>query len=622
MVWVLALSILATVVAARRSGWGPAVGRQAVAWLPALPLVVPGVLAWLGPGFPSLYRTLALLLVAFCQLALLFPERKAVPGSRRVVLVNVGWLLGAAVAPTVLAVLAFRHYLLFRYPGLGTPDDGLLFYAAKRLAEGGGLYRDVQYPSGAGMPVLLSLLYRLAGPSLPLGKGFLAVFAAFGAVATYLLGRKVTSSLVAFLAALATLSLPLPAGLSFALLAVAAAFMERWRRDVAWGVAGLLSGMAVIFDPLMGLLGAYALVVMLGVRQVAPVRLRVAPGLDLGLDWQTLTWYLAALALVLLPAACVLRYLPGTWSWMLADLRAHPWGSLQSTEIAATPLLPLVPGTGGWAGWQAAAERLVSVSGMVFCLLAGLVLLVRLAARQWREREFLVLTLVFMAGALTLRPVPGHGYLAPVYLLGAYVVGWAASALGKVLTGSTRPGSLVWAQVSGLILVAALWPLSWRFAGERAAWATPSPVEMSLVGVGTLSGGLQAPPAEANPAREVARRVQQVTRPGDPVLVLPCAPVLYFLCHRPAATRLAAPSPQDLDPPTVKELRRLVITGKVRALVLDVEEMGKTQWQLASLAGATGRMKLVGKYDRYRVWIPLSPLRPPLLPGLAQGALP
>jgi len=57
-------------------------------------------------------------------------------------------------------------------------------------------------------------------------------------------------------------------------------------------------------------------------------------------------------------------------------------------------------------------------------------------------------------------------------------------------------------------------------------------------------------------------------------------------------------------------------------LVLDVEEMGKTQWQLASLAGATGRMKLVGKYDRYRVWIPLSPLRPPLLPGLAQGALP
>jgi len=603
LIWVLAVSAVTTLVVARRRGWKLALVRQAAAWLPAAPLAVPGLLAALGQGMVDLYRLLALGVILWCQAAMLSPGGKAAPPGQITRLDTIRWLLGAVAAPLVLGMLSVRHYLLFRYPGLGTPDDSLLFYAAKRLSEGGVLYRDVHYPSGPGLPYLLALLYRLAGPSLPLGKWLLALCQVAGVWAAYGLGQMVTSTPVAFLVALLVLVLPMPLGLTLAMLAIASAFARGWRREAAWGLAGLLNGLALLCDPALGLAAVYALVLMVGVRQLGAVRRRLGgPGVDLGLDWPTLRWYVGLLLVVLLSAATALRT-SGAWGFMLADWRAHPWGTLEPATISTVAVLPLLGQPASWAGVLAASARLDTISAMLFGLVTTAILLVRLSARQWREQDFLTLTLLIAAGVLTLRPVPGAGFLAPIYLLGGYLVGWAAGNLWQALLQGGRVRALLRAQVAALVLVVATWPLLYRCCGGQTAWSRPAPQELRPLHLGSLTGGLQAPAAEADAVRALAHRVQQETHYRDRILVLPCAPALYFVIHRTAATRLAAPAPWDLDQAAVASLRRAVASGSAKALVIDTQGPGDSLQALEPLPALTGRLAPAGQFGRYQLWL-------------------
>lgn len=616
MAWLLGVAVVVAVLGARRRGWRSSLLRQAVAWLPALPLAIPGLLGLLGEGMPAAYRPAALALVGLLELALLLPERKRADGGRKAVGWQVAaWLAGVVAAPLALIVVAVRHYTLWSYPTLGGPDEGLLYYAAQRLAEGGVLYRDVAYPTGSGLPTVLSLVYHLTGPSVPVGKWVLAVVQVAGVLATYGLVRKLAGWPVAVVVALAVLPLSIPAGLTFALLSVSAAFMQGWRREPAWGLAGLLGGLAVLFDPVLGLTAILALVLMVGVRQLGLVRRRLAGRVDLAVSWQTLTSYVGMLALVTLPAAMILR-LNGGWAAMWADLTSHPWGAISPQPLPTVSLLPLVEGGTGWAGVLAASARLDTASVTLLGLLAGGLLLWRLLTRQWTEDDFLALTFLFTAGLLTTRLVAVESYLPAVYLLAAYLAGWSLGPLGRAFTRHGGARYLLRAEGAALLLVLAAWPLAHRLAGERTSWSRPAAKPMSVVGLGTLTGDLEVPAAEARVGRSVARAVWSVTRRNDRILVVGNDPLLYFLADRAGAGRFAALPPTAMTEEVQRNLAQQVAKGRAKAVVVDTK-MPPEAISALQPALRQQRMQPLGRYGPYQVLAPAEAARnrPPAPPG-------
>jgi len=603
VLWLFAAAVGVTVVVARRRGPRGALARQVVAWLPALPLLLPFP-GWLGAGFPQVYGPVALVVIGSFQVAMLLPERKVIRGKRGWPAGETAlWLLAVLAAPVALAVLTGMHFAAWRYPGLGSPDESLLFLAAKRINEGAALYRDLEYPTGPGLAYLLAVLFRIAGPSLQTGKWLLGTWAVLGVWATYLLGRKVAPAPLAFLAAVACIPLPLPAGLTLAMLAVACVFREGWRREISWGVAGLLTGLAVACDPLMGALAAYALVVMAGVRRVGLVQRRVGGrGVDLGIGWRTIARYLGAMVVGTLPGALLVR-VSGAWGWMVRDIAAHPWGALDPGMLLTIPVLPLVPAGGGWPAVLEASGRLGSIAAMLLGLAAGGVLLVRLLLRQWTERDFLAVTLVFMAGALTMRPF-GVGYLAPVYLLAAFVAGWGVGLLARPFTGGARPRHLLGASCGLGALVLAAWPVAARVSsGEGGAFSRPGPAIMAPIALGSRSGNVRAPRREAEALHDLALAIQRLTPSGGGLVIVPGSPGICLLANRPSATRLAAVRLTDLEGARLQEILAPLRQGKAAALVLDAEmdragrERAQAVWALAA------KMQAAGQYGRYRLWL-------------------
>lgn len=411
----------------------------------------------------------------------------------------------ARLVPTLALLLPVLAAILLRLPYLDVPlerDEGEYAYIAWRMGEGDVPYRDAFDQKPPGIFAVYWLAFLLLGPDAGAARTALLVSGALTTAVVALIGRRLAGSPGALISGLAFALLSTSPSLwataanteIFMLLPLALAVVVLYGTEPApltsrpsrLLLAGFLIGTAFLLKQ-VGILLALALLPELLARR----RFR-----DIGLLASGGT---CVVALSLLPFAlagalpqaldCILLHnLRYSGSGCAEDAFSFLGSVLSSISSRHGPLLLLA----GWGTVKAATRRApldVLALGWLFFALLGTLLGCRFFPHYF------------------LAVVP------PTCLLAARGV----TSLGKPGTGARR---VILAVSATLILV---FPL---VQDRKLLSASPDDISRSLYGM------------ELFPlSRTLARRIELMTAPADPVLVVGSEPQILFHARRRSATR-------------------------------------------------------------------------------------
>jgi hypothetical protein len=436
--------------------------------------------------------------------------RPALPVSERRSLAR-----AAPVLPVVLLLgaAAISGFTLLRelYPY----DEGHILLAARRVAAGDLPYADFVFPYGPGHPLLLGSLEELLGPSLLWWRIVRVCADAAVALIVFVLVRREAPLLVALVAWLiAAAAMAQPGGsnpfavaiaLGLCAFAVATATPPRagrgaWRRPA---IAGVLVALAAFWRLDFGLFAGLAILVALALAPGAQaVRVRAAG-----------TFALAALGLgVVLYAPFAIAAGPGSlYEQMVADaLRYSSYWTLPF-PLAFDEAFRLWPPA-------SLAEDVKDLVGFYvpLALVAGLVVGAAACLLRWlgegRPWRWLGLLVFALGAAAYMRSRADEFHTQPLLVVLTVLLACAATWL----VGERR-------RHAGAVLLAgsvALLVLLGVYGTANRVSALLLPPELEPVGLpGT--GGVKAPPGEAEVLRRVVPYVQARVPPGAPIFVAP-----------------------------------------------------------------------------------------------------
>lgn len=440
----------------------------------------------------------------------------------------------AALSVVVLAALAYQG--VFVPHGLGLIDEGHLAQAALRLVRGESLYRDVYtvYPPGSFHVV--AGLFAVFGPSLIVVRVFHAVLTVALAATAYGVGRLFLAPPWALLAGLLVGASGWEAIVErvhyahlygvfpMAALGLLVAAFERERPRTLLFAVGVLAGATLAFRlvPFVGLAAATLVVLAAFDRRPARVAGRLGPIVAGGL---------AVVGPIVLAHA---------WTGTLGDLVGAVLGTSVGQYASGGelnlpfPALRLLPEAWTWAG----LSRLLIVFEFyapiaIYATSLGLLLWQRARRRGDRrplDRADRARLLLVVFGAVLFLRVTGRSdyyhlapVLAPAYLLGADL---AARGLSRIAGPARGAGPLGWTVALALFVASGL--------QHDAVGAIGRALERE----GRVALAPGGPWVEAtSPIPELVADVRRLTQPGEPILVLPWYPVVYFLADRPNPTR-------------------------------------------------------------------------------------
>lgn len=426
-----------------------------------------------------------------------------------------------------LIALSGLYESLFIHLGINLLDEGWILYAAKRLWEGGTLYRDVffVFPPAHVLPAWVA--YGIDPPGLVASRWIYAGFNVALCVALYLLGRRIMKPRYALLAAtLVALHSPFSHNAHFlfgyrylvwSILALLAFSRRLQTGDPRWLIlAGAWAGIALAFR----LTPAFSVSVGIGFGILATSR-----------DWRTWlsdgAWYSAGLLAVVGPVL----------AWLFTNVSpAIVWSEavqrpVEMTEMQALGVPDLfVPDS--WDRWQIQLAALAAGFRLAPLLYIGyLAFIVVSWARDLRsgtQRTSPLLVALVFFGAVYLgrgfgRADQGHldTALPPVLLLVGHLLGEIDHWLARRI--SARSVSILMATTSLLLFLAigGAQRLDQRLFEPPTK---PHPIEAldGRVRVGFLRGKTDPP----------IGLIRRFTEEGETILDLSASPMLYVLSER------------------------------------------------------------------------------------------
>jgi hypothetical protein len=485
-------------------------------------------------------------------------------------------LLDAALA-LALFVLGLAFRATFIRQGFNPTDEGWLLSAGQRIVSGQILYRDFDISLPPLSPYKAAAMFALFGDGYTVlaARWAFAVEATLGSVLAYVIIRRFAGPGTSFLVTIPTAFFSILLyyfdnytydGEILLLGAVALLAHARPGARVPVVVAGILAGLAILAKPPFLLF----IPVVLLLRPVTWLLTGTPPSPLEAVTSGGWRWLLFGCVLGLAPAF-VYFGLAGAEQRFLYDsfvllARAHPV-TLDYFIWQDMPRLFNVLHLAVFAGlllliWRAAAQRGTAVRVVGLCLAVGLpILLVILVLRVNATAMFLfvlgLLYVLVIAAALAARwrqYVPGSlplvaaalqymaqfGFTGVIYsYLGAYltvpVAGLFLVRLGPGRDPQTaRERALVLAPAAMLaafivwVSVDVVNRTVYRDANRpqlTASFATPK------------LAGVKSNPAQVQQMNEVVAIVDQYSKPGDPIFVMPDFPILYYLTGRTNPSR-------------------------------------------------------------------------------------
>ena len=438
----------------------------------------------------------------------------------------------------VLVGLGLAYQLCLFREGVGLIDEGHLANAARRIAAGEILYRDVYtvYPPASFQVV--AGLFELFGTSLLVVRGFHIAMTLALSVLVFVAGRRFMETPFAWLAGAlvaATGWHVILEGCHYAYLYGAVPMAALWllaRADAEGALdrgrliaVGALAGVSLSFrlEPFVGLALAGASVVLL--REGFGRR-----------AWAGLAWLIVGTLLVVVPiglyfaahAAFANLFLAVFWT----SFGQYLQGGEFNLPMPAFEWLPIE--------WSRRGLRHLFVSWEFrLPVLLYTVTFAEVALAAWRGRRLPTgspvlsanslarLCLALFGAVLYLRATGRSDYyhLAPI-LFPAYVLGadWIARAWRRFVP--PRLDGLAYPLVA-LVLATSLFLHQFDLAVDRA-FATADEVEV-VPGGPRIEGASQLDDLVAD--------VRARTGPGEPIVVLPWYPIVYFLAERANPTK-------------------------------------------------------------------------------------
>jgi len=526
----------------------------------------------------------------------------------------------AALAIAV-AGLAVALHLVDWDRGFVLLDEGYVATIADVLARGGAVYRDAVTYVLPGAYALLAAIFAIAGESLRVARVFTLVLIAALALFSYRVARAAMAPAAAVLAvalvALVTVwSTPQwqvygyqqPGVVAVAAAAAALAAADAGARTGRLLVAGLLVGAAICTKQ---------------THVVAAVALGAFAVADAALARGTRRWRGVA-PLAAFAAGCAVPPLVALAVFAAQGTVADFW-----VQAVVSPLYG--SGYAGYVGLPALRPLLAQdaeLRSRLVHYLPPLLLEQRMSAiaasRIWRETPLVDVALKalfwapYVVPALAVlrlasiarraRRLPG-GRAWPEIRGGALLLAFALA----LVASTNRP--LDWMHVSipwigtALLLV---WIVAPGRRPARSALVATAAALVLLAGV-TLDlvlerraaasaplalarAGVAARPADARVVQALVHAVQSATPAGEPILVVPYHPLVYFLADRAPATRFLFTWPVEYQSGRDREVLDAVDRLGVRTVVHGTA----TAPQLGTLGDAAPAL-LAGLVDRFRV---------------------
>jgi len=485
-------------------------------------------------------------------------------------------LLDAALAVALFALgLAFRA--TFIRQGFNPTDEGWLLSAGQRIVSGQVLYRDFDISLPPFSPYKVAALLTLFGDGYTVlaARWAFVVEATLGSVLAYVIIRRFAGPGTAFLVTIPTVFFSVLFyyfdnytydGEILLLGAVALLVHSRLGARTPLALAGILAGLAILAKPTFLLFIPVVLLLrpvtwVLTAAPPSPLEAAVAGG------WR---WFLAGCALGLAPAF-VYFGLAGAEPRFLYDAvvlpaQAHPV-ALDYLIWQDMPRLFNVLHDAVFAGmllliFRAAAQSGTAVRVAGLCLAVVLPVLLVILVLRVRPSAMLLLTLglLLVLGIAAAVAARWRQYLpAGLALLGLALQYMAQ--LGFSGVGLSYLGAYLSVPVAGLFLVKlgpGRNPLTVR---ERALVLAPAVLLSAFLvwlSVDVVSrsvyrdapraqltasfatpklAGVLSTQAQVQQIDEVVAIVDQYSKPGDPIFVMPDFPILYYLTGRTNPTR-------------------------------------------------------------------------------------
>lgn len=519
-------------------------------------------------------------------------------------------------------------------------DEGIVLQAAARIADGQLPYADFSWPYGPGHAYLLGWSFDLFGPSLIGWRVVRAVADATVAVAVYALARRggapPWAALAGWLAAACamaqpTSATPLTPALALGLLAIVAATGARPRV----GLAAALTALAVIWRPDFGLYAGLAVLaaLLLSPRSRGP---RAAGPGERRPRWRTAAIYAGLTAALTLLAFLPFLIAAGPAdlydSLLGASLRERDWWTLPFPWVYDGPLRLWPPG--------ALVEDAKDLLGFYLpaLALAGLLLTAVLAALALRGRTrpgpLLAALGVLALGCLAyLLSRPDEFHATPLIAVLAAAIPVAAAPFlpprallpghpnreGDVPDDIRResPPRRVGTSVAAVAATAVLLAFAIHGIANRGS-ALLQPPELAAIDL-PVADGAQAPPAEARALAQMARAVQRVVPPGEPIytvtrrsdLVRFNQPLVYVLAGRPNPTQsdfgiqTSAAAQRELIAELERTRPRAIVRWTAAAsTVREPNLRGRPTGVRLLDSWVADRYRLLARYGDYEILVP------------------
>ena len=554
----------------------------ALAFIPLfiLPTTFPPVVLKLGPNVEGVafWLCVGLLAMNLVLVAAGLPGRGKPSASRA----GLAMAFLDALFLAIIAGFGLRLLLLYYNHGFNPWDEGFIDDSAQRILTGAVMYRDFQSPWAPGSHYLLALIFRVFGTTLFVGKCLRPLYAIPCALGLYLVGRRVTSPVFAFLPALFLLVLGEGSlALIFALAAFLLAFELRLSQWASWLAAGVCAGLAALFKQEVGGWTAVSLAFVALIRDIGFIRVRFgAQPTDRTLGRAALVPLIIGIAIPIIPVAAYFA-VQGALGIMLRDLTVYPYSQvLGAIRLEPPPLLPVFPRMENWTDLVGHVGRLEFYAPGAVYIATALLLLWRAWHRNLSETDMLAAALLVF-GVLLYWSAFGRADFyhlnfaaPPAYLLGAFLLEWSLHGLWRAFR---REGAGILRNdlraVTALIVFA---PMIYRFAVVKPRIGpmihTPGwfayhegwvPLHLPRAGRVIL------PPDEAAAFEGLANRIWELTLPTDPIFALPNNPGTYFLADRDNPTRYPLLYPGVLNEDLQKQVSQTLEEQRVRVLVFN-----------------------------------------------------
>jgi hypothetical protein len=452
--------------------------------------------------------------------------------------------------------------------GLVPLDEGLAVHVAERLAAGEVLYRDVATGVAPGFFWALAALHALLPPTLELGRTFQALLLGVETALVHGIASRLVPPRLALLACALFAGVCLyayrypnysPFAVLFQLLGVL--LLLRFARSDSRAVlfaTGAMLALCALAKQNYGALAFAAAAVSLALLRVAPDRTGGAPSSPRPVaarahaalrDGAILAAGALVPAAVALLALAVSGALPMLWQYSVR-------GVLEGTTAAFTKPYPLLDPRGpffflddpvNYAPFPPATEILPrrawrpllvpAVLGAYLVPLGVILAQAWLLARDLARRRDAAARCVLVPGAglFLLGVLPRADYHHLVLVLPLV---WILLAdLAQRLPRAPRAGTVALAWAFALVSASAPWTQVLLDTSERLE----APLRLERAPV------VRAKEAEVRGLRAAVSWLSERTRTGEPVLVVPRDPLLYFLADRPNASPFPLALPGAFD---------------------------------------------------------------------------